>query len=90
MKTYLKLLIIKQKKYLGLIKIKNNTDNYFKCFAIPNIILIFAESKPIVRFTNEEQRIMLNTKLGYFYVHKFTIGTYVISKFIYEIVEAYL
>nr|DAJ14680.1 MAG TPA: hypothetical protein [Siphoviridae sp. ctEfY6] len=33
---------------------------------------------------------MLNTKLGFFYVHQFALDIYVFSKFIYEIVEVYL
>lgn len=72
--------------------IKHLKNNIFQNFALLFQILssYLQQLKPIVRFTNEEQRIMLNTKLGYFYVHKFTIGMYVISRFIYEIVEAYL
>nr|DAJ56296.1 MAG TPA: hypothetical protein [Caudoviricetes sp.] len=33
---------------------------------------------------------MLNTKLGFFYVHRFTPDINVASKSIYEIVEIYL
>lgn len=33
---------------------------------------------------------MLNTKLGFFYVHQFAPDMNVVSKFIYEIVEVYL
>nr|DAR07169.1 MAG TPA: hypothetical protein [Caudoviricetes sp.] len=33
---------------------------------------------------------MLNTKLGFFYVHQFASDINIVCKFIYEIVEVYL